>query len=77
MKASRANYVEDQEMLQLGAAQKRIEKENGRLIEEMIYGAPKGGEIVIASRAHDSAFMLPQWKHPFWSTSGWRTSGCM
>ena len=40
---SRANYVQQQEALKLGEILKRIEKENSKLIEEMIYGAPKGG----------------------------------
>lgn len=53
-KAARANYVQDQEMLQLGVAQKKIEKENSRLIEEMIYGAPKGGEMTFACWPHDN-----------------------
>ena len=41
---ARANYVQEQEALKRGVAQKKADKENSRLIEEMIYGAPRGGE---------------------------------
>lgn len=40
---ARANYVQEQEHLKREAAQKKLEKDNSKLIEEMIYGAPKGG----------------------------------
>lgn len=40
---ARANYVQEQEHLKRDAAQKKLEKDNSKLIEEMIYGAPKGG----------------------------------
>ncbi|TFK93458.1 hypothetical protein K466DRAFT_594355 [Polyporus arcularius HHB13444] len=42
LKMARANYVQEQEALKRGAAQKKAEKESGRLIEEMINGAPRG-----------------------------------
>ncbi len=41
---ARANYVQDQEALKREMALKKARKENSRLIEKMIYGAPKGGE---------------------------------
>ena len=41
---ARANYVQEQEHLKRELTQKKLEKDNGKLIEEMIYGAPKGGE---------------------------------
>lgn len=40
---ARANYVQEQEHLKREAAQKKLEKDSSKLIEEMIYGAPKGG----------------------------------
>ena len=46
---SRANYVQDQEALKLEAARKKAQQENGRLIEEMIYGAPRGGKVACHS----------------------------
>ncbi|KAI0724582.1 hypothetical protein C8T65DRAFT_704409 [Cerioporus squamosus] len=42
LKMARANYVQEQEALKRGVAQKKAEKEGSRLIEEMIYGAPRG-----------------------------------
>ena len=40
---ARANYVQQQEALKREVELKKAEKESGRLIEEMIYGAPRGG----------------------------------
>ncbi|OSD03409.1 hypothetical protein PYCCODRAFT_1466798 [Trametes coccinea BRFM310] len=42
LKNARANYVQEQELLKREIAQKKLEKESGKLIEEMIYGVPKG-----------------------------------
>ena len=39
---ARMNYVEEQDALKREIAQKKAEKENSKLIEEMIYGAPRG-----------------------------------
>ncbi|KAI0639429.1 Rec8 like protein-domain-containing protein [Trametes polyzona] len=47
LKMARANYVQEQEHLKREAAQKRLEKDSGRLIEEMIYGVPKGVEAPV------------------------------
>ncbi|EJF66721.1 hypothetical protein DICSQDRAFT_151165 [Dichomitus squalens LYAD-421 SS1] len=44
LKSARANYVEDQEALKREIAQKKAEKDNSGVIEEMIYGVPKGIE---------------------------------
>ncbi|KAI0756960.1 Rec8 like protein-domain-containing protein [Daedaleopsis nitida] len=42
LKMSRANYVQEQEALMRNVAQKKAQKESSKLIEEMIYGAPRG-----------------------------------
>ncbi|CDO71589.1 hypothetical protein BN946_scf184911.g59, partial [Trametes cinnabarina] len=47
LKNARANYVQEQEVLKRGITQKRLEKESGKLIEEMIYGVPKGVEAPV------------------------------
>ncbi|EIW64648.1 uncharacterized protein TRAVEDRAFT_42055 [Trametes versicolor FP-101664 SS1] len=47
LKMARANYVQEQEHLKREAAQKKLEKDNSKLIEEMIYGAPKGVEAPV------------------------------
>ncbi|KAI0363909.1 hypothetical protein BV20DRAFT_65414 [Pilatotrama ljubarskyi] len=44
LKMARANYVQEQEALKREVALKKLEKDNSKLIEEMIYGAPKGVE---------------------------------
>lgn len=44
---ARANYVQEQEALKRNVAQKKAEKESSKLIEEMIYGAPRGGEPLV------------------------------
>ena len=43
---SRTNYVQEQEVLKLQLAQRKVDKENSKLIEEMIYGVPKGGKYL-------------------------------
>ncbi|KAH9858181.1 Rec8 like protein-domain-containing protein [Lenzites betulinus] len=47
LKMARANYVQEQDLLKRDAAQKKLEKHNSKLIEEMIYGAPKGIEAPV------------------------------
>ncbi|KAI0655106.1 Rec8 like protein-domain-containing protein [Cubamyces menziesii] len=47
LKMARANYVQEQEHLKRELAQKKLEKDNCKLIEEMIYGAPKGVEAPV------------------------------
>ncbi|KAI0801231.1 Rec8 like protein-domain-containing protein [Fomes fomentarius] len=47
LKMARANYVQDQEALKREMALKKAQKENSRLIEKMIYGAPKGVEAPV------------------------------
>ncbi|KAI0778213.1 Rec8 like protein-domain-containing protein [Trametes elegans] len=47
LKMARANYVQEQEQLKREIAQKKLAKESGKLIEEMIYGAPKGVEAPV------------------------------
>ncbi|KAI8995657.1 Rec8 like protein-domain-containing protein [Trametes punicea] len=47
LKSARANYVQDQELLKREMAKKKMEKESGKLIEEMLYGAPKGVEAPV------------------------------
>ncbi|KAH9898372.1 Rec8 like protein-domain-containing protein [Cubamyces lactineus] len=47
LKMARANYVQEQEHLKRELAQKKLEKDNSKLIEEMIYGAPKGVEAPV------------------------------
>ncbi|KAI0825105.1 Rec8 like protein-domain-containing protein [Trametes gibbosa] len=47
LKMARANYVQEQEQLKREAAHKKLEKHNSKLIEEMIYGAPKGIEAPV------------------------------
>ncbi|RPD82524.1 hypothetical protein L226DRAFT_565089 [Lentinus tigrinus ALCF2SS1-7] len=42
LKMARANYVQEQEALKREVTQKKAEKESSKLIEEMIYGAPRG-----------------------------------
>ncbi|KAL6309946.1 hypothetical protein BKA93DRAFT_722097 [Sparassis latifolia] len=42
LKAARANYMEGQDILRQELVQKKLEKESGRLLEEMIWGVPKG-----------------------------------
>ncbi|THH21523.1 hypothetical protein EW146_g23 [Bondarzewia mesenterica] len=42
MKAARAQYVEGQEALRREIEQKKFEKESGRLIDEILWGVPRG-----------------------------------
>lgn len=42
LKAARANYMEGQESLRREMLQKKYEKESGKLVEEMIWGVPRG-----------------------------------
>ncbi|KAA1471501.1 hypothetical protein DENSPDRAFT_776904 [Dentipellis sp. KUC8613] len=41
LKAARAHYVEEQETLRREMEEKKLEKESGRLIEEMLWAAPQ------------------------------------
>ena len=41
---ARANYLEQQAEIRKNAAQKKAEKDCGRMFEEMIWGAPRGCE---------------------------------
>ncbi|PIL31935.1 hypothetical protein GSI_06639 [Ganoderma sinense ZZ0214-1] len=47
LKRARANYVQQQEALKREVAHKKLDKENSRRIEEMIYGAPRGVEAPV------------------------------
>ncbi|KAI1797908.1 hypothetical protein LXA43DRAFT_969106 [Ganoderma leucocontextum] len=47
LKRARANYVQEQEALKREVAQKKLDKENSKRIEEMIYGAPRGVEAPV------------------------------
>ncbi|KAI0335243.1 hypothetical protein GY45DRAFT_1268246 [Cubamyces sp. BRFM 1775] len=47
LKMARANYVQEQEHLKRELTQKKLEKDNSKMIEEMIYGAPKGVEAPV------------------------------
>lgn len=42
---ARANYIEVQAQIRRELEQKKAEKESGRLVEEMIWGAPRGGKL--------------------------------
>ncbi|CCL99539.1 uncharacterized protein FIBRA_01557 [Fibroporia radiculosa] len=42
LKAARENYLEGQDTLRRNIAQKRIEKESGKLIEDILWGVPRG-----------------------------------
>ncbi|KAI0651884.1 Rec8 like protein-domain-containing protein [Trametes meyenii] len=47
LRMSRANYVQEQEQLKREIALKKLAKDSSKLIEEMIYGAPKGVEAPV------------------------------
>ncbi|KAI0669869.1 Rec8 like protein-domain-containing protein [Trametes maxima] len=47
LRMSRANYVQEQEQLKREIALKKLTKDGSKLIEEMIYGAPKGVEAPV------------------------------
>ncbi|KAH9950358.1 Rec8 like protein-domain-containing protein [Amylocystis lapponica] len=42
LKIARMNYMQDQDVIRRSMIQKKLDKESGKLIEEMIWGAPQG-----------------------------------